>query len=55
MIGVGILLVVAGVVFLVIMPWVGAPLTGVGLALVALWLAGFGRRAGADRSAQRRF
>lgn len=54
MIGVGILLVVAGVVLLVLMPWAGVPLTVVGLLLVALWLAGFGRRSAADRSSQRR-
>jgi uncharacterized membrane protein YdjX (TVP38/TMEM64 family) len=54
MIGVGILLVIAGIVFLVLMPWVGVPLTAVGLVLSALWLAGFGRRSVADRSAQRR-
>lgn len=55
MIGVGILLVVAGIVLLVLMPWVGGPVTAVGLVLVALWLAGFGRRSPADRSAHRRY
>jgi hypothetical protein len=55
MIGVGILLTVIGIVFLVFMPWVGVPLTAVGLALSALWLAGFGRRIAQDRSARRRF
>lgn len=55
MIGVGILLVVAGVVFLALMPWVGVPLTVVGLVLSGLWLAGFGRRSAADRSVRRRY
>jgi hypothetical protein len=44
-IGVGIVLVVMGVVFLFIVPWVGVPVGVVGLVLAALWLAGFGRRA----------
>lgn len=55
MIGVGILLIIAGIVFLVLMPWVGGPLTVVGLALVGLWVVGFGRRAASDRSAHRRY
>jgi len=45
MIGVGIALVVVGVVFLFVMPWVGIPVAIVGLALAVLWIAGFGRRA----------
>lgn len=55
MIGVGILLIVAGIVLLVLMPWVGAPITAVGLVLAALWLAGFGRQSSADGSPERRF
>jgi len=43
MIGVGIALVVVGVVFLFIVPWVGIPVAMVGLVLAVLWLAGFGR------------
>ncbi|MGH2972469.1 MAG: hypothetical protein ACRDNM_13760 [Gaiellaceae bacterium] len=44
MIGVGIILVVVGVVLVFLVPWAGIPVGLVGLALVALWLAGFGRR-----------
>ena len=49
MIGVGITLVVLGFVLLFISPWVGAPLLVVGLALSALWFAGFGRTARGER------
>jgi uncharacterized membrane protein YccF (DUF307 family) len=45
MIGVGIALLIVGIVFLFIIPWVGIPVGIVGLVLAALWLAGFGRRA----------
>jgi len=45
MIGVGIALVIVGVVFLFIIPWVGIPVGIVGFVLAVLWLAGFGRRA----------
>lgn len=45
MIGVGIVLVIVGIVFLFILPWVGIPVAIVGLALSVLWVAGFGRRA----------
>ncbi|HEY2074470.1 MAG TPA: hypothetical protein VGG88_12910 [Gaiellaceae bacterium] len=45
MIGVGIILVIAGTVLAFLVPWAGVPVGLVGLALVALWLAGFGRRA----------
>jgi membrane protein implicated in regulation of membrane protease activity len=44
MIGVGIALVVVGVVFLFVVPWVGIPVAIVGFVLAVLWLAGFGRR-----------
>lgn len=45
MIGVGIALVLVGIVFLFIAPWVGIPVGIVGLVLAILWFAGFGRRA----------
>jgi Flp pilus assembly protein TadB len=45
MIGVGIALVVVGIIFLFVMPWVGIPLGIVGLILAILYFAGFGRRA----------
>lgn len=45
MIGVGIALVVVGVVFLFVIPWVGIPVGIVGLILGVLWVAGFGRSA----------
>jgi Flp pilus assembly protein TadB len=44
-IGVGIALIVIGVFFLFIIPWVGIPVGIVGLLLAILWVAGFGRRA----------
>jgi hypothetical protein len=56
MIGVGIALVVLGIVFLFIVPWVGIPVGIVGLLLAVLWLAGFGRRAArGEQPAERRF
>ena len=45
MIGVGIALLVVGLVFLFIIPWVGIPVGIVGIVLAILWMAGFGRRA----------
>ena len=45
MIGVGIALIVVGIVFLFLVPWVGIPVGIVGLVLAVLWVAGFGRRA----------
>ena len=45
MIGVGIALLIVGIVFLFIVPWVGIPVGIVGLVLAVLWMAGFGRRA----------
>ena len=45
MIGVGIALVVVGVIFLFVIPWVGIVVGLVGLALAVAWFAGFGRRA----------
>jgi hypothetical protein len=45
MIGVGIALLVVGIIFLFVIPWVGIPVGIVGLVLAVLWFAGFGRRA----------
>ena len=45
MIGVGIALIVLGVVFLFVIPWVGIVAGLLGLVLAFLWVAGFGRRA----------
>jgi hypothetical protein len=44
-IGVALALVVLGIVFLFVIPWVGIPVGIVGLVLLGVWLAGFGRRA----------
>ena len=52
MIGVGIALIVIGLVFLFLVPWVGIAAGAVGLVLAFIWVAGFGRRAaGRDRPA----
>lgn len=54
MIGVGIALIVVGLIFLFVIPWVGIPVGIVGLVLALLWIAGFGRRAvGRDRDERR--
>jgi Flp pilus assembly protein TadB len=45
MIGVGLALIVVGIIFLVIIPWVGIPVGVIGLVLAILYFAGFGRRA----------
>jgi hypothetical protein len=45
MIGAGLALLVIGLIFLFIIPWVGIPVGIVGLILAILYLAGFGRRA----------
>jgi Flp pilus assembly protein TadB len=44
MIGVGIALLIVGIIFLFIIPWVGIPVGVVGLILLIAYLAGFGRR-----------
>jgi hypothetical protein len=55
MIGVGIALLVLGIIFLFVIPWVGIPVGIVGLVLAVLWLAGFGRHAvRGERPARRR-
>jgi hypothetical protein len=54
MIGVGLALIVLGVVFLFLVPWVGIVAGALGLVLAFLWIAGFGRRAvNGDESAGR--
>jgi hypothetical protein len=45
MIGVAIALVVVGIIFLFVIPWVGVTVGIVGLLLAIGWFAGFGRRA----------
>ena len=56
MVGVGIALIIVGLVFLFIIPWVGIPVGIVGIVLAVLWLAGFGRRAArGEQPAERRF
>jgi Flp pilus assembly protein TadB len=45
MIGVGIALILLGIIFLFIIPWVGIPVGIVGLVLAVLYFVGFGRRA----------
>jgi Flp pilus assembly protein TadB len=54
MIGAGIALVVVGLIFLFIIPWVGIPVGIVGVVLAVLWVAGFGRRAASDEPEMRR-
>lgn len=49
MIGAALALIVIGVIFLFLIPWVGIPAGLVGLALLIAYLAGFGRRAASDR------
>lgn len=52
MIGVGIALVIVGLIFLFIIPWVGIPVGIVGLILAILYFAGFGRRAAKGQQPQ---
>jgi hypothetical protein len=54
-IGVGIALIVLGLIFLLVVPWVGIPVGLVGLVLAVLWVAGFGRGGSrADTTTQHR-
>lgn len=48
MLPLAIALVVVGVVFLFIIPWVGIPLGILGLILVGVYFVGAGRRATTD-------
>jgi len=54
MIGLGIALVIVGLIFLFIIPWVGIPVGIVGVVLAILYFAGFGRRAAAEQPQQPR-
>jgi hypothetical protein len=45
MIGAALALIVTGLVLIFFLPWVGIPVGAVGLALLVLYLVGFGRRA----------
>ncbi len=54
MIGVALALVVIGIIFLFVIPWVGIPVGIVGLILAVLWLAGFGRRGAREDESTRR-
>jgi hypothetical protein len=49
MIGVALALILIGIVFLFLFPWVGIPVGIVGLVLFVAYLAGFGRRAAQGR------
>jgi uncharacterized membrane protein YkgB len=49
MIGVAIALIVIGIVFGFVIPWVGVAVGIVGLALFVAFVAGFGRRAAEPR------
>ena len=44
MIGLALALIVIGIVFIFLFPWVGIPLGIVGLLLFIAYLVGFGRR-----------
>jgi hypothetical protein len=43
-IGLALALIVIGIVFIFLFPWVGVPLGIVGIVLFVLYLVGFGRR-----------
>jgi hypothetical protein len=45
MIGVALAAIIVGIVMTFILPWVGIPIGAVGLILLVLYLAGWGRRA----------
>lgn len=48
MIGLALALVIVGIVFLFLVPWVGIPVGIVGVVLLVAWLVGFGRRTASD-------
>jgi hypothetical protein len=57
MIGVALALIVVGVTFVFVIPWVGVPVGIIGVVLLIAFLAGFGRRAaqfGTLRAVERR-
>jgi hypothetical protein len=43
-IGVALAMIVVGVIFLFVIPWVGIPVGAVGLVLLLVYLAGMARR-----------
>lgn len=49
-----VVLVVLGVVTFFFMPWVGIPAAIIGIVLLGLFLAGFGKRAAEDTTASNR-
>jgi len=49
MIGAALALIVIGVVFIFIVPWVGIVAGAVGVVLLVLFLLGFGKRAAEGR------
>ena len=49
MIGAGLALIVIGVIFLFVVPWVGIAVGVVDVILLALFLLGFGKRAAEGR------
>ena len=53
-IGVGIAMVVIGIIFVFVLPWVGFVVGIVGLVLAALSIAGFGRSAARSETNPRR-
>ena len=44
MIGLALAIIVIGIIFGIVIPWVGIPVGLVGVALLVAFLAGFGRR-----------
>ena len=52
MIGLGLALLIVGILFLFIIPWVGIPVGIIGLVLAVLYFAGFGRRAASGEQPQ---
>ena len=53
MIGVGIALIVLGVVFLFVVPWIGIAAGVIGLLLAFLWIVGVGRNFAGERPTRR--
>jgi Flp pilus assembly protein TadB len=47
-IGLALALVVVGLIFLFLIPWVGIPVGIVGVILLVVWLLGFGKRAASE-------
>ena len=50
MIGAALALIVVGVIFIFIVPWVGIAAGAVGVVLLVLFMLGFGRRAAQSRT-----